>query len=308
MTDPVEQPWVPFPKQELRRDMAEREAAGVSLWTEALDATARNKLAACVRDQLWDDRDGRDAERLLSAITQEVSDAAGVVSRVAEVPELFGRQSVDDFVDSIRDPDVSPAVILGLIEGFWRWQAVRDEEFIKRGPRSRELLRDRITEILDDHRIGFVFVDGDFLPRSGSIADQEILVPTVKFLTGDRAFADADSTYREALRAIQHGQPDEAITKACTALQSVLAALGCGEGSDKLSKQIAASIDNGLLAKHDKPLEGWLTADRGNLGSAHPGEGNAVREDAWLTVHVVGAIILRLARGRARGTLDEHEN
>ena len=64
----------------------------------------------------------------------------------------------------------------------------------------------------------------------------------------------------------------------------------------------------GLLAKHDKPLEGWLIADRGNLGSAHPGDGNAGREDAWLTVHVVGAVILRLARGRARGTLDEHES
>lgn len=306
MTDPVEQPWVPFPKQQLRRDMAEREAAGVSLWTEALDSTARNKLAACVRNQLWDDRDGRDAETLLSAITQDVSDAAGVVSRVDEVPELFGRQSIDDFVDSIRDPDVSPAIIFGLIEGFWRWQAVRDEEFIARHPRSRALLRDRITEILDDHRIGFVFVDGDFLPRSGSIADQEILVPTVEFLTGDPAFADADATYREALKAIQHRQPDEAITKACTALQSVLTALGCG--AEKLSKQIALAVGKGLLAKHDKPLESWLTADRSNLGSAHPGDGTAVREDAWLTVHVVGAIILRLARGRARGTLDEHQN
>ena len=110
--------------------------------------------------------------------------------------------------ESIRDPDVSPAVIFGLIEGLWRWQAVVDEEFIARHPRSRQLFQNRITEILEDHRIGFVFVDGDFLPRSGSIADQEILVPTVEFLTGDPRFADADSTYREALRAIQHRQPE----------------------------------------------------------------------------------------------------
>jgi len=245
---------------------------------------------------------------LLNVITQEVSDAAGVVNRAIEVPELFGRQSVDEFVNSIREPDQFPAVIFGLIEGFWRWQAVMDEEFIARRPRSRELLRDRITEILEDHRIGFVFVDGNFLPRSGSIADQEILVPAVEFLTGDPTFADADSTYREALRSIQHRQPDQAITKACTALQSVLAALGCGDGSDKLSKQFATAIDKGLLARHAKPLEGWLTADRGILGSAHPGDGTAVREDAWLTVHVVGAVILRLARGPARGMLDEHES
>ena len=308
MSDPADQPWVPYPLRELRRATAEREAAGEGLWTEWPDPTTRNKLAACVRDQLWDDMQSANVRTLLNAITQAVSDAAGVVNRATEVPELFGRLDVDDFVDSIRQPDQLPAVIFGLIEGVWRWQTVLDEEFIARGPHSRQLFQDKIAEILEDHRIGFVFVGGNFLPRSGSIADQEILVPTVKFLTGDQAFADADSTYREALKAIQHGHPDEAITKACTALQSVLVALGCGDGSDKLSKQFAAAIDNGLLAKHDKPLEGWLIADRGNLGSAHPGDGNAGREDAWLTVHVVGAVILRLARGRARGTQDEHES
>lgn len=216
---------------------------------------------------------------------------------------MFGRQDIDDFVDSIRDPDGSSAVIFGLIEGLWHWQTVIDEEVIKRGSRSRQWFQDRITEVLEDHRIGFVFVNGSFQPRSGSVVDREVLRPTLEFLTGDPRFADADTTYCEALSAIQHRQPDEAITKACTALQSVLAALGCN--SHKLSKQVARAIDKGLLAKHDKPLEGWLTADRGTLGSAHPGEGTATREDAWLTVHVVGAIILRLARGRSRGVQDE---
>ena len=305
MSDPTDQPWVPYPQRELRRATAEREAAGDELWTEWPDLATRNKLAACIRDWLWDDMHGGGVETLLSAITQEVSDAAGVVSRAAETPELFGRQSVDDFVDSIRQPDQYPAVIFGLIEGLWRWRTVIDEEFIARSPRSRQLFQDRIAEILEDHRIGFVFVDGNFLPRSGSIADREILVPTVEFLTGDPTFADADAMYREALTAIQQRQPDEAITKACTALQSMLTALNCGDGSDTLSRQVAHAIGRGLLAKHDKPLEGWLTADRGNFGSAHPGDGTAAREDAWLTVHVVGAIILRLSRGSARGASAE---
>ena len=201
MSDPADQPWVPYPLRELRRATAEREAAGEGLWTEWPDPTTRNKLAACVRDQLWDDMQSANVRTLLNAITQAVSDAAGVVNRATEVPELFGRLDVDDFVDSIRQPDQLPAVIFGLIEGVWRWQTVLDEEFIARGPHSRQLFQDKIAEILEDHRIGFVFVGGNFLPRSGSIADQEILVPTVKFLTGDQAFADADSTYREALKA-----------------------------------------------------------------------------------------------------------
>ncbi|MDE0321970.1 MAG: hypothetical protein OXI97_19040 [Acidimicrobiaceae bacterium] len=306
MTDTDEQRWEPYPLRELRRDLAEREAAGESLWTEGLDSTTRNKLATCVRNLLWDYMHDDGVPTLLSAITQEVSDAAGVKSRAGEIPELFGRQGIDDFVDSIRDPDALPAVIFGLIEGLWHWQTVIDEEFVSRGARSRQGFQDRVTEVLEDHRIGFVFINGDFQPRSGSVADREILVPAVELLTGDPRFASADATYREALSAIQHRQPDEAITKACTALQSVLAALGCGTGSDKLKKQIALAADKGLFAKHDKPLQGWLIADRGNFGSAHPGDRPAVREDAWLTVHVVGAIILRLARGRPRAVRGEH--
>lgn len=303
MTDTDELRWEPYPLRELRRDAAEREAAGENLWTEELESTTRNQFAACVRNLLWDYIQDPGVPTLLSAITQEVSDAAGVKSRAGEAPELFGRQDIDDFVDSIRDPDALPAVILGLIEGLWHWQTVIDEELVKRGAHSRQWFQDRITEVLEDHRIGFVFVNGDFQPRSGSIADREILVPAAELLTGDPRFADADATYREALSAIQHRQPDEAITKACTALQSVLAALGCG--SNNLSRQVAQAVDEGLLARHDKPLEGWLTATRGILGSAHPGTGAATREDAWLTVHVVGAIILRLARGRPRGVQDE---
>ncbi|WP_420609167.1 hypothetical protein [Candidatus Poriferisodalis sp.] len=305
MTEPTEQPWIPYPIRELRRATAEREAAGESLWTEQLDLKTRTKLAARVRDQLWDDIHEGGVRTLLSAITQDVSDAAGVVSRAGEVPELFGRQDVDDFVASIRDPGQDLLVIFGLIEGVWRWQAVIDEEFIERRSRARQHFQDRINEILEDHRIGFVFAGGNFLPRSGSIADREILVPAFEYLTGDQRFADAENTYREALTAIQHRQPDEAITKACTALQSVLAALDCGNGSDRLSKQIAVAIDKGLLAKHDKPLEGWLTADRGNFGSAHPSDSSAERPDAWLTVHVIGAIVLRLSRGGARGASAE---
>lgn len=299
MTDPDDQRWVPYPLRELRRETAEREAAGESLWTERLNLTARNKLAACVRNLLWDDMHGPGVPTLLSAITQDVSDAAGVKSRAGEIPELFGRQDVDDFVDSIRDPDEHTAVIFGLIEGLWRWEAVVDEEFVKRGPGARQLFQERITEILEDHRIGFAFINGKFLPRSGSVADREILIPAVEFLTGDPRFADADAEYCEALDAIQHRQPDEAITKACTALQSALAALGCDD--DKLSTQVALAAGKGLFAKHDKPLQGWLIADRGNFGSAHPGDRPAAREDAWLAVHVVGAIILRLSRGSLRG-------
>lgn len=81
MTDSDEQQWEPYPLRKLRRDTAEREAAGENLWTERLDSTTRNKLAACARNLLWDDVQDPGVPTLLSAITQDVSDAAGVKSR-----------------------------------------------------------------------------------------------------------------------------------------------------------------------------------------------------------------------------------
>jgi diacylglycerol kinase len=44
----------------------------------------------------------------------------------------------------------------------------------------------------------------------------------------------------------------------------------------------------------------WVSADRSTSGDAHQ-VGSAAIEDAWLTVHIVGALILRLA-GSPRGS------
>lgn len=41
----------------------------------------------------------------------------------------------------------------------------------------------------------------------------------------------------------------------------------------------------------------WVSADRSERGEAHK-SGSDDRADAWLAVHVVGALILRLADSR----------
>lgn len=308
MNPAIEEPWVPYPLRARRHRAADRESAGESLWTETLSLEARNRLAACVRDQLTGDAMDGDMSEFLYSIAQTVCDAAGATGLVEEFPEGTGILYDFEFVDHIRNPLTEQGVVFGLIEGLWRQHADWAGTGVQTDERACESLTAKITEILEDHRIGLVFVNGQFLPRSGSSLDAGLLVPALEFLTGDARFADADAMYNEALAAIRDRQPNEAITKACTALQSLLAAMGCGARTDKLSTQFAQAIDTGLLAKHDKPLQGWLMADRGNLGSAHPGETPANRDDAWLTVHVVGSIILRLSRGEGRGTRDENTN
>lgn len=50
----------------------------------------------------------------------------------------------------------------------------------------------------------------------------------------------------------------------------------------------------GLLAPYDRKIIDWVSADRSDKGDAHNAT-PASRDDAWLAVHVVGALILRLA-------------
>jgi hypothetical protein len=62
----------------------------------------------------------------------------------------------------------------------------------------------------------------------------------------------------------------------------------------------------GLLAPHDARLDkaisdvmDWVSADRSESGEAHHVSGASV-EDAWLIVHIVGSLILRMASGPPR--------
>ena len=84
----------------------------------------------------------------------------------------------------------------------------------------------------------------------------------------------------------------------------MLDALGC-EGNS-LGPKLQNAKDRGLLAPHDSPMAeivkkagDWVSADRSNTGDAH-NAGSATVDDAWFTVHVVGALILRLAQGTPR--------
>lgn len=93
--------------------------------------------------------------------------------------------------------------------------------------------------------------------------------------------------------------PPDAITDAGTALQEALQALGCG--GNALGGLIKDAMKKGLLAPHDATLASgiknfmaWASADRSETGDAHKSS-DATLDDAWLMVHIVGALIVRLA-------------
>jgi len=142
------------------------------------------------------------------------------------------------------------------------------------------------------------------VPFSSREMHEAVVVPTLTLLGGDMRFSKAESAYQKALREIA-ADPSDAITDAGTALQEMLTALGCS--GNALGPLLTSAKKKGLLGGHDdllidavyKAID-WVSADRANKGDAHKVVASRP-DDAWFAVHVVGAIMLRLA-GVPRGT------
>ena len=167
---------------------------------------------------------------------------------------------------------------------------------------GRTFARDA-NEIFAQERVGWEVVDGRMIEIQSTELHHSVVEPALRLLHRGQ-FASADKAYREALGELADGKPWDAITDAGTALQETLSALGC-EGN-QLGDLIRSARTKGLLAPHDEPLGQaidrilqWVAADRSQMGDSHHAT-SASPEDGWLIVHVVGAIIVRLASGGTR--------
>jgi hypothetical protein len=101
------------------------------------------------------------------------------------------------------------------------------------------------------------------------------------------------------LTEIKNDDPGDAITDAGTALQEALIALGCT--GNTLSELRKSGQQLGILKAADQRLTGVIgqTIERvsgeRNAGEAHRGDPDINLSDAWMVVHVVGALIIRLS-------------
>lgn len=155
---------------------------------------------------------------------------------------------------------------------------------------------DFVNNVLEDYRVAYRVVNGELVPFESDELHVEVTAPVLGLLLGDR-FGQANRAYVKALKEIPT-DPSDAITDAATALEETLVALGCKGNS--LGDLIKDARKLGLLAAHDVNLEAgiskfldWASADRSQSGDGHR-VSNASRSDAWLMVHVVGALIIRL--------------
>lgn len=173
---------------------------------------------------------------------------------------------------------------------------------------------DAFIEVVNDRllhaRVIWLFEDGRFQERGNYLLHSEVLRPATILLGDDPAFGTASSAFQSALTRLSKGEMDVALTQAATSLQEFFRALGV-EGnsvSDQLNgaqrQKVISPADWSLL----KPLVGWVNADRSDRGNAHRHrEGDVTKADAWLMMHVVGALMVRLSNREPRDIVAARE-
>lgn len=291
-----------FHQRERQRKLEAAEAKGQTFWTRELPQEARYRLVYAF-DGLAEAIHSLDSRPGFSEHTRKL-----VVSEIG-LPSIANRHSAsDDIRDGIIGAETD--IILSILEAAIAvGRAVRETCYEYEKQTVAEALTSfetKIIRILREHRISFDLIDLRFVAFESLELHSNVVSPALSLLGGDPTLREVEVSYQEALDEIAKGSPDNAITDAARALEKMLELLGCSGNS--LGKKLANARELGLLGLHDSQLQDavfkigvWVSADRAAKGDAHPG-GSATIDDAWLIVHVVGALIRRLSRSPSRGT------
>jgi hypothetical protein len=157
-----------------------------------------------------------------------------------------------------------------------------------------------VNRIFEAHLVGMhLHHNSRLVPVDSHEMHDAVVAPTLYLLHSQPKFAGAETAYQNALRELRNRDAADAITDAATALQEVLTALGCSGGA--LGDLVSSAKKKGLLTGTDTPLTesiikavNWVAAKR-NQGEAHRGSPDISMSDAWMVVHVVGALAIRLS-------------
>jgi len=284
-----------FGRRRRLQALNEREAAGEDLWTDKLDERARFRILYLVHKVV----DGTDSRRY-----NLVAEARRLVLEDLGLPFLYA--------EGARQQDVEHCILEGeeetvfsYLEALVRLGSIVASQYFGNVPtddtdRYRSRIPDfieAINVVLEEHRCSYELVEGTFVPMESRTLHRSVVVPALRLLGGRSDFEASERSFRKAIEELQGGDPQDAITDASTALQEALGALGCQ--GNTVSRRLKDAIAKGYLTPYDSKLAEWLEADRSLKGDAHNAD-DADRTDAWLVVHIVGALVLRVASGPPR--------
>ncbi|MFZ2175945.1 MAG: hypothetical protein WAW17_18285 [Rhodococcus sp. (in: high G+C Gram-positive bacteria)] len=305
--------------ERLRREaQAARDAGGEETWLKDIPLPARVKLEAAWDDAIatLEDPDvgtfftaRTDADSALRHVKRRVVRSLGKALQPWHV-SMPGQGTPTDQILSILEAEHEALSLVCAdrysrrIELEWapgkRTLAELDEiESLTRTTELPSQFRAAVNRILESHRVAFRLAhDGEAIPVESHELHVAVVEPTLHLLHRDPRFAATETAYMKALIEIRAQDAGDAITDAGTALQEALAALGC-TGST-LGAQCKSAKNQGILRSNDTPLIdsiektiNWVATKR-NDGEAHHANPDSDLSDAWMLVHVVGALIVRL--------------
>ena len=265
-----------------QRAYAEAEARGESLWTPAFSDVARTRLRALF-EAAWPE---------MSRYSDPANEISQLLRHHLGVDVDWNHHGLVDQAMKKCSDELMPSLIEAIV-------VISEKHLMSE---TYEMLNEVINIVLAEERISYELVNGQMVDFESKQLHQEVVAPTLRLLSGRPGWDKVEAAYQDALREIAQGHAADAITDVGTALQEALALLGCK--GNALGPLVTSARKKGLLGAHDSKLTDgvekmldWVSADRSILGDSHKGASEAVREDAWLAVHVVGALILRLAGG-----------
>lgn len=257
-------------------------------------------------------------------IAAAVDELTNVSYRVYQrADRRLGFRASRDWVSERRlrgeDDDIARLDAVAAVVGAFVWLAENDDEWEDSGYSNRNNYEptydlDTLIEVLNDRllhaRVDWSFEDGRFQERGNFVMHSEVLRPATILLADDLTFVRASAAFQSALTKLTKGEADVALTEAATSLQEFFRALGVDGNS--LSNQLDNAATQKVISGADrslmKPLMDWVNADRSNRGNAHYHRaGDVTKADAWLMMHVVAALMVRLSNREPRDILAARE-
>lgn len=277
-----------FAERKRLAEQVEREAQGESFWTTEIPRPARVKIAST-----W-------------ALVEQDAEMRWGIYLDQDIRFMLLTDLGDDSAPShpsdwksCVDTDICLSTLEALMHVTKRHSGA-----------TAETVEDVINQAFAVHRVAFKSVDFEFVPFESDVLHHDVVEPTLRLLVTEK-HKDAHASFLAALKQIAAGDAGNAITDAGSALQHTLADLGCS--GNALGQLWTDAKKKGLVAGHDKNLcDGiskfmdWASADRNTTGDAHKNS-TASLPDAWLMVHVTGALILRLTESIPRAEATEGE-
>jgi predicted transcriptional regulator len=280
-----------------RQAQAAAVAAGQSQWTDQLNDKVRVKLSLA-----WDDLTKHRAfsqyyEQLEAFIERKTLRSIGYTVGPRDMRPGSSKATNEQLLSLIEaehEALTAPALAAQPIgqspyySGAGPWLGAPEE------------FRSEVNRILEAHIVAFqLHRNSRLVPVQSHEMHNAVVAPTLYLLLSQAQFAAAEKAYQKALVELRNRDAGDAITDAATALQEVLTAIGCT--GHALGDQLKSARNTGVLKGNDTPLTeaigktvDWVSAKRGQ-GEAHRGDPDIDMSDAWMVVHVVGALIIRLS-------------